>query len=252
MFALLSVACVFVESQPGSGVSATEERSVGSFDRVDNASVIDVSVEVSSEGDGSVTVTCDDNLLDGIRTRATGATLVIDHPIGVNIAPAVPCSVVVRVPQLQALSASGTGATAADGELAGLSDVDASGTGPVSISGDVPDLDRVDASGAGDVEISGIASVAPFTVDVSGVGRVELSGTGTEVDLLASGTGALDARDLVVAVATIDASGTGAVWITATDAVSIDLSGTGDVHVYGDPADVDTQVSGIGQVVFEE
>lgn len=252
MFALYFVACVFVPSEHGSGVSASEERPVGSFDVIENQSTVEVSVEVGPDSDPRVTVTCDDNLLEEIRTRAVGSSLVVDHPFGTSISPTVPCSVLVRTPGIQAIDDSGTGGTRAEGDLAGLSAVSSSGTGPVTLAGHLPDLDDVDVSGAGDVQVSGIASVAPFVVDASGVGRVVLSGTGTEVGLSVSGAGAVDARDLVVRDATVDVSGTGGAWITATDSVSVDLSGLGDVHVFGDPDEVDTDVSGLGEVVFEE
>lgn len=247
-----AVGCIYVDITPGSGVSAVDERPVGSFDRLENDGTVDVVLEIDTENPSSVTVTCDDNLLHLVRTRAVGDTLIVDHPFGVGIRPQVACSVVVRTTQIEAIESNGVAATSASGDLRGLSVVTASGTGSVTVDGVVPDLDLVEASGTGAVQIDGIDAVAPFSVDASGVGAIRLAGSGSEVDIHASGTGGVDARDLIVSVATVHVSGMGDVWITVTDAATIEVSGVGDVHLFGDPPDVSTDTSGLGQVIHEE
>lgn len=254
MVALLwSSGCIlYVQVTPGSGVSAVEERTVGSFDRLENNGTVDVTVEIDPDDPGTITVTCDNNLLDLVRTRAVGDALIVDHPFGFGLQPTVPCSVVVRTSHIEAVENDGTSTIRASGDLRGLSVVSGSGTGATLVDGVVPDLIWVEASGTGDVQIDGIEAVAPFDVDASGVGQIRLSGTGSEVALRSSGVGGIDGRDLTVSVVTVNLSGVGDVWITATDTADIDVSGIGDVHLFGAPPDVSTSNSGLGDVIFEE
>jgi hypothetical protein len=111
----------------------------------------------------------------------------------------------------------------------------------------VPDLEEVDVSGAGDVTVEGLRGEV-FRVDVSGAGNVEASGRVDRVEAEISGAGDVRLTELVARDATADISGAGSIRLHATESLTASVSGAGSVVYTGDPAKVETDVSGAGQV----
>jgi Putative auto-transporter adhesin, head GIN domain len=249
--ALLATGCIFLDVQVGSGDLVTEEREVAQFSVVDNSTQIDVSVEIDPQATGTVTVTCDDNLMSAIRTESTGDTLRITVAFGTQIRPSGACAAVVHTPLLTGLAGSGSGNTEASGDLFDLSFVEGSGSGRVTASGAVANLSDVRSSGSGGVEVTGIEASGEVDADASGSGGIVLAGTAPSAALSSSGSGGIDARDLTVEDGTVDISGSGDVWLTATGLVTADLSGSGSLHLFGGAA-VDEDSSGSGGVIVED
>ena len=63
-----------------------------------------------------------------------------------------------------------------------------------------------------------------------------------------SGTGNLQAFKLITENTTITSSGVGKAEIYASNSIEATLSGMGNLHYKGDPKDVDTKISGFGNI----
>jgi hypothetical protein len=111
----------------------------------------------------------------------------------------------------------------------------------------VPDLEAVEVSGAGNVSIAGLRG-GLFRIDVSGAGNVEASGQIDRVEAEVSGVGHLRLGTLVAREATVSVSGAGDVEVHATDSLSASVSGAGDIVYTGGPENVETDVSGAGEI----
>jgi hypothetical protein len=111
----------------------------------------------------------------------------------------------------------------------------------------VRDLEAVEVSGAGDISIAGVRGDL-FRIEVSGAGNVEAGGEVDRVEAEVSGVGDLRLGALVAREATVSVSGAGDVEVNATDSLSASVSGAGDIVYTGDPEDVETDVSGAGEI----
>jgi hypothetical protein len=128
----------------------------------------------------------------------------------------------------------------------------------------VKDLNNVTLSGAGTVEMSalttqslklvmsgaGSLSLANLKVDnlditVSGLGNTVVSGTATSASMGLSGAGEIQAGDLQCQSVKITISGLGSATIWATDTLTGNISGGGNVRYYGSPK-MDTKTTGFG------
>lgn len=226
-------ACTF-EVIEGSGRSISEVRDVPAFRAIVNASLLDVELSVGEEQ--RVEITCDDNLLDYLRTEVEDGELrlyqptVVDEPNHfVELEPHSDCVAVVAAPRVTAVRNAGSGRVESEGALDALAEVESTGSGPSRLAGiDVTRLE-VRVTGSGDVSLAG--SVGLLEIESTGSGRT-----------LAS---ALAAHD-----ATVQLSGSGDVEIAASGDVDIEISGSGDVYVDGRPDSCRVSTPGSGHVIF--
>jgi len=135
--------------------------------------------------------------------------------------------VYVTMPTLQALSASGG------------SDVSVEGT----FSGDAL---RVAASGGSDVELD--ATMNSVDVQASGGSDVELTGSARSARLASSGGADIDAARFVVDEADVESSGGSDLSIGVRNSIVGHASGGSDVTYTGNPATVNVESSGGGDV----
>ncbi len=255
--ALLAVlpGCI-IEVHGGDGVPATEVRAVGAFDAIANEVSLDVDITYGETP--SVTVTCDENLLENIVARVDGSTLVItterSDGFWIQLDPRTPCGVSVITPTLVSLSSYGSG----DVEVLGptgfaLQEVLATGSGDVVIR-PLLSTERFDglATGSGALIVNELLAE---TVSLTSTGSGGLSVSGGSagfLELVGSGSGDLEARGLVAQVVDATLSGSGDGEVTASEAITASLSGSGDLRVWGSPAQRDVNSTGSGEVRFAE
>jgi hypothetical protein len=132
-------------------------------------------------------------------------------------------------------------------ELSQPDDVDLEPKAGLTVEITVPELESIELSGAGDVNVEDLSG-GEFRVDVSGAGNVEATGEVDRVEADVSGAGALRLSELVAREASVDLSGAGDIHVHATESLTASLSGAGNIVYSGDPADVETDVSGVGQI----
>lgn len=188
----------------GSGVAATQARSLPPFTGVDLVGDNNVAVRVGARR--SVIVHADSNLLRRVTTRVRSGRLVIGTSPG-NLSSKSPMFVAVSLPSLDALRLGGDGNISATGinsrnltvELPGSGNIDATGTTKilqVRISGEgtaaLRQLIARDAKAAlsGDGSIM-LTATHNLTATVSGSGTVNYGGSPAHVTQTVTGSGTI-------------------------------------------------------------
>jgi hypothetical protein len=110
----------------------------------------------------------------------------------------------------------------------------------------VKDLRAIDAAGAGTLQASKLASKA-LTVTVAGSSSLQLSGKVADLKLLISGSGIINAAELVAERANVVLSGSGSTSVDVQESLDTVISGSGNVTYTGTPKLV-TTISGSGKV----
>ena len=118
---------------------------------------------------------------------------------------------------------------------------------PMSVDVSVPSLTALSISGDGQISATGI-NTPQLAVTVSGSGLLSAAGTATRLDVTISGDGhaqlgQLTARDVQAVV-----SGSGLIQVTATASLDAAVPGSGSIVYGGDPAQVNTSVTGSGTI----
>lgn len=168
----------------GSGVTASETRTLPAFTAVDLAGTNEMTVQVGEPQ--QVLVRADDNLLDRVVTQVRAGVLVVSD--GGAFTTHSPMSVIVTVPSLRSATLSGTGQLDVTGVAATTFTALLPGTGTLIVSGRA---ERVDASVSGDGALTLESLLArDATVAVGGTGSATIHVTGS-LDATVSGTGAI-------------------------------------------------------------
>ena len=248
---LLLPACVLLKVHEGSGVAAQQVRDPAPFTALSSAG--DLSVTVVEGEQPQITVRCDDNLIEDIRTEVDGDTLRIwtESPEGtpVILRNHVPCEVAVVATGLSALELSGSGELQASAPA--LERLTLSGSGTVRLLGEVVASQfSASISGSGEL-IADSLLVDSANLVLSGSGSLEvLSGSADILSLVVSGSGESLLVPLEAATADVTLTGSGDAALTATEAVHAVLTGSGALRLHGDPAEREVVATGSGDVSF--
>jgi len=208
----------------GRGQVLVEDRSVGSFYGVSNATSADVEVLLGNFD--RVRVRGEGNLLPYVRTRVENGTLRIYTDRNVTLRPTLPLVVEVDARYIEWLSSSGSGDMSAPVLDAEWLEVTLSGSGDVLLDDLLADTLVIEHSGSGDVLSSG--DVLRHRIRMSGSGAVE-------------------ARNLDALRVEAQLSGSGSATVRARDRLDARISGSGSVRYYGSPT-VIQDVTGSGRV----
>lgn len=108
-------------------------------------------------------------------------------------------------------------------------------------------LKALNISGAGTAEVSAINS-SKFMLRIDGSGDADLSGQTKEFRASISGSGELHAKDLRAKKVEITIEGAGEADVYASESLDIFISGAADVNYWGNPATVNQEILGVGNV----
>lgn len=234
-------AALTAPSVDGSGVMATELRSLGTFDRVTVRAPFKITVQVGEPS--LVRVTTDDNLQTRIATQVTDGDLFIG-PTGPFSTDAMP-RIEIGVESLAAVRIRGMGdveVTGVDGEeFAGS----IAGGGSLRVIGTASSL-SFSIAGSGEIDAGGTDSKS-IDVDVAGSGEVILAGTAANLMIEIAGSGEVDASQLKASDVDVEIAGSGDVVVHAEDALDVSIAGSGDVRYHGSPK-VSRSIAGSGNV----
>jgi len=175
LIALLVDRIFYSSSSPagtGSGVAATQGRSLPSFGDVDLAGANNVIVHVGARQ--SVIVHADNNLLSRVTTRVRSGSLVIGTTPGTLNAKS-PMFVDVNLPSLSALRLQGDGNITVAGINSGSLSAVIAGSGTITASGTTTRLD-VAISGSGTAQLDQLIA-RDATASIPGSGTIMLSAT---------------------------------------------------------------------------
>ena len=223
---LLASAC---EVAVGSGDLSTETREVGTFDGLKLTSMVDATVRLS-EDDYGVQLVCDDNLLQYINTSVRGDVLVVEVINGTLMDPTGECQALVTAPTLASYEIDGSGSISTQGAAGGVEEISSSSSGTITV-------DDIDTT--------------TLTIDQTGSGTIEVSGIARQIDIFQSSSGRIDASALVAEDAVVQQTGSGNIEVHATESIEVRLTGSGLVHVYGNPGNQNVTDNGSGDVTWE-
>lgn len=210
--AALAVSCSFTISNKivrGNGVEATRSYELPVFTAIHVAGSMDV---IYTQGQQSVVLTTDENLLDNYTVELVGNTLKISTKSGLSILPKTKTFVTVSSEDLKGVKISGSGEC----------DIE----GPLNTNGEFV----FSVSGSGDLEADAIICKS-FTSRISGSGDVEVGALTTKsTELLINGSGDMK--------------------INCVDAgeVSAKINGSGDIVLSGRARSISSKVNGSGDI----
>ena len=168
----------------GSGVAATQTRTLAPFTAVVLAGASDVTVRVGPKQ--TVVVQADDNLINHIKTGVQDGVLVVSERG--TFARNLPMSVEVTVPNLDRTRLNGSGMISVEGVHARRFTAELAGSGILTIAGTADQLDAR-LAGSGNMQLGQLAARSVMA-SVPGSGRLEVQATQT-LDASISGSGAV-------------------------------------------------------------
>jgi Putative auto-transporter adhesin, head GIN domain len=187
----------------GSGIAATQRRTVPSFTAVDLAGSNAVTVSIGERQ--AVVVRADDNLIDFVTTDVQRGILVLGT--AGSFTARSPMTVDVTVPTLDTVVLSGSGIVIVEGMTGEHVAVRVPGSGVLGMSGTVERLD-VSLSGSGDVRLQELIA-RDVAATLSGSGRLQVHAT-RSLDASVPGSGVIMYDGEPTSV-TSDVSGSGVI-----------------------------------------
>lgn len=240
-FAFLAVAaivtfcsCIWdVIGERGNGVSVDTTIEVPEFSSISVPSSVDVYYTQTS-GAQSLTLTCDENLLEFFLIKVEDGALVVSTKPGVSLRPKVKTYLTVSSPVLEEVRLSGSG--------------DIHIGSPIVSEGDF----AIRISGSGDVETSGTVSCRNFSARTSGSGDAFVAGvTAASAEFKSSGSGDLESDSVTADEISVALSGSGDCELVCRNAgiVQVRISGSGDCTLSGSAATLaNLSLSGSGRL----
>lgn len=203
--------------EEGSGKTVSENRKLDSFTKLNVSGVYKI---VLKQGNPSVKITADDNLLKLIEMSVSGDELSIKTQK--PICNAAMMEIDISNPDFQAVESSDALDLSSDGKLT-LKDFD------------------LELSGAAKVKLD--LNAANVKIKTSGAADINLTGQATENQVITSGVLNLNAFNFVVANYRVESSGITHCKINVLQQLNINISGTGGLEYKGNPSKISNEHS---------
>lgn len=269
----------------GYGPVTSEIRDLTDFTGVSNT--FSYEVRVTRSDTFGVQVEAQENLLPLIETYVSGSTLIVKTKNGTCINSVVPVVVYVSMPYIEEIRNTGSGRLSADrAEVvdfeisntgSGMIKIDSvfastvalknTGSGDLYMSASFPDEIDVSQTGSGMIDAGIIDRPLEVSINhtssgkiygtvfdglvvdarLTGSGLVMLDGEAETADLSLSSSGKIDAMEMIVFDATVKNSGSGKIFVYATETLVATITGSGDVYYRGNPV-VSVTGSGSGDL----
>jgi hypothetical protein len=203
----------------------------------------------------AVTITAPANILPLLLTRIEGDKLVVRRKkvSGISLFSSLDSSEIklaITGPSLRSIAVPGSGSVKAPGLSGEKIDLNVSGSGSIDASGATSDQVTLEVPGSGEIKLAAITAKS-VKISVQGSGRVRAGGTVEHVDGSIDGSGEIEAGDLKAQSLDVDISGSGNLNGFAAKAASVQLSGSGDVTIAGNPAQRHSERTGSGDITFK-
>jgi len=215
-----SFSCI---SERNYGPVDTEIRNIRSFSEIEVGSGIDVYLTMGNNT--NLEVETSEDLMEKLVTEVRGGKLKIYFEG--NVYWVRTANVYVQVEEIKRINASGGSDVKGEDEISS------------------EEL-RLHASGGSDIRLR--VDVAELDVEVSGGADIELMGTANYLEASTSGGSNLNAYDLVVRFAQLEASGGSDIKITVEDEIKARASGGADIKYAGNPLKVNVNDASGGDV----
>jgi hypothetical protein len=229
IFSILLSACGW-RSVRGNGDIATITRNEGNFKSVKAAGAFDVFF--SQADDYEIRIEADENLMQYILTTVEDGVLRLRTKNGVNLRPSEDIKVYLRAPQYESVSLAGSGNMVAQTPISSTKTI------------------KLSIAGSGDIKLQEV-NAPELHVNIAGSGKAEGSGATRVVDIDVAGSGDVMMKDLKAETAKINIAGSGNVWVYASMKLDVRVAGGGDIHYYGNPAEIKSKSAGSGNLIKE-
>ena len=209
----------------GNGVPGEETRTIEGFTGVVSEGEFDVFIIPDSEF--AVKLEADENLIQYIRTRVSGNTLIVDQGTRKCLRSDNPIRITVFMPQVEYLNLTGSG----------------------MITGDniTSDELKVELTGSGVIDLREL-EVGLLDALITGSGEMVFWGTATDTDLDITGSGEIKAFRLSSVNCIANISGSGNMEVTVEKQLTAYISGSGSIFYQGNPS-VSANITGSGAVI---
>jgi hypothetical protein len=235
-------------ANPGNRLLATEKRPLAAaVTTVELNGPINLTLRQGP--DAALEVRGEQRLLANIDTTVDGAVLHVG-PRGLLLRHRQPIEVTVTLPALDTLHVNGSGDATASGFAGERLDLSLGGSGTMRFNGRYRD-NEVALHGSGDLELTA-GSSERVKAESIGSGNLTLVGATRTLQAELRGSGELDARHLRAEEVRLEHTGSGSSAIYASHEAAVELSGSGDATVYGNPARRDVSRHGSASVSFHD
>ena len=169
----------------------------------------------------------DQNLIPYIRTRVSGTTLIVDNGTRKCLRSEYPIRIYVHLPEINMMNLVGSGLISAEAVYA--------------------DELNLTIEGSGVIDVSGI-DVLDLSVLITGSGDVKLYGESDNADYIITGSGNIDAKNVLTNTCLAEIEGSGSIYVNVITRLTAIISGSGSIFYRGTPP-VSTQISGSGELI---
>ncbi|PHZ84967.1 head GIN domain-containing protein [Paremcibacter congregatus] len=196
-----------------------------------------VNVRVKVAKDYGIVASGDEQDLKFLKVYVKGQTLVIENKRDSYSSwrGEVP-SIDIFTPKLKQLTLNGSSDADVRDLRGGIFKAVINGSGTINFEGKVEEL-KIEINGSGDVA-GDIAGVDTSEVVINGSGDVDLSGKCNSLMIEVNGVGDFSGRKYLCNQVGVDLGGAGDIEVFARNAIKVYVVGSGEVHVYGNPAKV--------------
>ena len=105
---------------------------------------------------------------------------------------------------------------------------------------------KIDIAGSGEITADSLVCDV-LDIDIAGSGTINLVGTATKSTYDVSGSGTVNALDFQSNNVKCSIAGSGKMFVTALDALDIDIAGSGNIQYKGDPS-IKQSIAGSGKI----
>ncbi len=226
----------------GSGQSATQERTVGGFDKIQLSSQFEVVLRQGAKP--SLTLECDDNLLPLIQTEVSNGTLSVYSNVQMRSKSKI--LVTITFSDLKVLSMGGSGKVEMDD--AKLEQLVVNQGGSVGVVLQNLNVNRLvmNAGGSSNIRIDSLQA-QQVVLNLGGSARINATGKTKDLSVNVGGSGSVRANGLAAQDVSASVGGSGNVRITALKTLRATVSGSGHIGYSGDAA-VTQSISGSGSI----
>lgn len=221
----LSLASCNFESIKGSGVLATDVRTISYAEKVKALGSFDV--EITPSATTSLKIEGDDNLIKHIKTEKKDGYLVIKMDDGINYSTENRLVVYLTTPHLEAVSLAGSGNIDTKGKFTGS------------------DKLKVSLAGSGDANIE--VNTPTVEASIAGSGNIKIAGETKDATIKIAGSGNFYGEALKAENAEVHIAGSGDAKIFADVKLDAHVAGSGSIMYLGN-ATVTQKVAGSGEV----
>lgn len=247
----------------------------------------DFEVRVIMADTFGIEVQAQENLHQMIEIYVSGKTLVIQTEGNSCVSSIAPIIVYVSLPVLEEIRNSGSGRISADraetvefecyNSGSGMISIDSvfaesislgnSGSGELYLAASYPENMEISQTGSGELDAGFIFTPLKVSINhsasgkvygtvldgvdvdakLSGSGLIGLGGNAESADLSLSSSGKIDALNMLLSDAYALVSGSGKIYVYATESLDATITGSGDIYYRGNPQ-LSTHISGSGSV----